>query len=410
MGVFTMPSLGADMEAGKLVEWLVKPGDAVTRGQVVAVVETQKGAIEVECFQEGRVAQLEALLGQTLPVGAPLAVILAPGETTAPEAPAAPAKPVPATEPTPPAVAVAPPPPPSKPVAPPPSPASRPAQAGAGPAASPAARARAAELGLDLSTIKGTGPGGAVLLADVEAAATALPAPEAAPPRRGKPGLDIPAMRHAIAAAMARSKREIPHYYLAQTIDLQPAAGWLARTNAVRAPDARLLMSTLFLRVTALAARKVPGMNGHFVDGAFRPSEGVHVAPAISLRGGGLVTPAIRNTDMLGLDALMATLRDLVERARVGRLRSSEMTDGTITMTSMGETGADMITGVIYPPQVAIVGFGAPTRRPWVEDEAVVPRLTVVLTLAADHRVSDGRLGARFLAEIARLLQNPEGL
>ena len=217
-------------------------------------------------------------------------------------------------------------------------------------------------------------------------------------------------MRQAIAAAMARSKREIPHYYLAKTIDLQPATDWLAKTNAARAPDARLLMGALFLRATALAARKVTEMNGHYVDGAFRHSEGVHVALAVSLRGGGLVTPAIRDTDALGLDALMAAMRDLVERARVGRLRSSEMTDGTITMSSMGETGADMLTGVIYPPQVAIAGFGAPVRRPWIVGDAVLPRLTLTLTLAADHRVSDGRRGARFLDEIARLMQNPEGL
>jgi pyruvate dehydrogenase E2 component (dihydrolipoamide acetyltransferase) len=418
MGVFTMPSLGADMEAGKLVEWLVEPGDTVRSGDVVAVVETQKGAIEIEIFQSGIVDRLEAEVGATLPVGAPLAWLRAPGEEPSETPAAATPTPGPSTEPVAKQAGPVPEPPERRPIpqpAPaPPAPertaAVKPARA---PGASPAARARAAELGLDLAAIAGSGPGGAVLLADVETAAGSAPAQASQPPApssRGpaRSGLDITAMRQAIAAAMARSKREIPHYYLAQTIDLQPAADWLAAANAERTPERRLLMGALLLRATARAARAVPEMNGHYVDDTFRPSEAVHAGLAISLRGGGLVTPAIRDTDLLDLDALMAAMRDLVERARIGRLRSSEVSDGTITLTSMGETGADTLTGVIYPPQVAIVGFGAPVVRPWVIGAEIVPRRLVTVTLAADHRVSDGRRGAKFLAEIARLLGEPE--
>jgi pyruvate dehydrogenase E2 component (dihydrolipoamide acetyltransferase) len=429
MGVFTMPSLGADMDAGTLVEWLVKPGDRVSPGDIVAVVETQKGAIEIEIFEAGVIDRLEAEVGDRLPVGAPLARLTAPGE--APSQPTQPTQPP--AEPPPREVPAAPPlrPPAAAPPAPPPSPAQPPqapapavAATGAmrqGPPASPGARRRAAELGIDLAGVHGTGPGGAVLLADVEAAVAAprrreVPVQEEAPVqphppmhKAGKSGLDLEAMRAAIAAAMARSKREIPHYYLSHTIDLQPATDWLAATNAERPPERRLLMGALLVKATALAAQAVPGMNGQN-DGAFRPSEAVHAGVAVALRGGGLIAPAIRDAQALALDDLMAAMRDLVARARTGRLRSSEMTDGTITVSSMGETGAEALFGVIYPPQVALVGFGAPVRRPWVVGEALEARTVVTASLAADHRVSDGRRGARFLAEIERLLQAPEGL
>ena len=377
MSVFAMPSLGADMEAGTLVEWLVKPGDRVARGDIIAVVETQKGAIEIEIFEDGVVERLGASVGDRLPVGAPLAVIRGAEES-----------PVPAPPQEPVVVEV---------------PRAAPPGAGATPAASPAARALAAERGIELTGLLGSGPGGAILLADVEAAA----------PRErmaAKPGLDLAAMRTAIAAAMARSKREIPHYYLAQTVDLQPATDWLSATNAARPPEARLLMGTLFVKAAARAARAVPEMSGWHENGAFRASERVHAGVAISLRGGGLIAPAIHDADGLGLDELMAAMRDLVARVRTGRLRSSEMTDGTITVSSLGEGGADALTGVIYPPQVALVGFGAPVRRPWVLGEAVVPRTVVTVTLAADHRASDGRRGAKFLAEVDKLLQSPEAL
>ncbi len=412
MGVFTMPSLGADMDAGTLVEWLIKPGDAVKRGDVVAVVETQKGAIEIECFEEGEVESLDAELGAKLPVGAPLATIRSKGEA----APAAKAEPKPAKpEPKAPPAAASPAQAPKVPAPPPavqPTSAPNAARPGQGaPPASPAARAHARERGIDLSAVTGSGPAGAIVLADVETGApapTSSPTPRAAP--LGKPGLDQTAMRTAIANAMARSKREIPHYYLTQTVDLQAAADWLAALNAGRAPDARLLMGALVVKATALAATKVPEMNGHYSERGFSPSVQVHAGVAVALRGGGLIAPAIRDAAALSLDETMAAMRDLVARARTGRLRSSEMTDGTITISSMGETGAEAIGAVIYPPQVAILGVGAPQRRPWIADDAVAPRMTVTLTLSADHRVSDGRRGAKFLLEIDRLLQNPEAL
>ena len=407
MAIFAMPSLGADMDAGKLVEWLVGPGDTVKRGDVVAVVETQKGAIEIEIFLDGVVEQLEAALGATLPVGAPLATILAKGEAVATdvERPKAVVPEPKLAPPEPPASAKA-----KKPS---PVPQSVPATSPGAPApSSPAARVLAAARGVELSTLKGSGPMGAILLADVQSASaeTAASVAVGTPAPARKTGFDAQAMRVAIAAAMARSKREIPHYYLSQTIDLQPATDWLAITNAARVPDERLLMGALLVKAVTLAAATVPELNGQYGEAGFAPSTAVHAGVAVALRGGGLIAPAIRDAETLNLDQTMTAMRDLVARARSGRLRSSEMTDGTITISSMGETGVDQLTAVIYPPQVAIVGFGAPVVRPWVVDGAIAPRTLVTVTLSADHRVSDGRRGARFLAEIDRALQNPEAL
>ncbi len=217
-------------------------------------------------------------------------------------------------------------------------------------------------------------------------------------------------MRQGIAAAMTRSKREIPHYYMSHEVDLQKATDWLAQKNAGVAPAERLLMGALFVKVTALAARKVDGINGSFENGAFAASEAVNAGVAVALRGGGLVAPAIPAADELSLAELMAAMRDVVARARAGRLRSSEMTSGTITISSLGERGVDQMTGVIYPPQVALVTFGTPRAVPRVVGGEVLPRQVVAVTLAADHRASDGRRGARFLSEIDKLMQSPEAL
>ena len=391
MGVFSMPSLGADMADGVLVEWLTKPGDRVARGDVVAVVETQKGAIEIEVFEDGVIDRLDAQVGDRVPVGAPLAYIRSAGEDVR-EAVAAP--------------------PPARSGAAGHARRTRPAAAPhIAPAdgslrASPAARARAAELGMDLGGLAGTGPDGAILLADVD---TAAPAPPAAD-RPAWRGLDPGAMRTAIAAAMARSKQEIPHYYLSQTIDLQRATDWLAAQNETRPPERRLLMGAVLVKASALALAAAPALNGRWQGEAFRSSEAVHAGVAVALRGGGLIAPAIRDAHARDLDALMAAMRDLVARTRAGRLRSSEMSEGTVTISSMGERGAETLTGVIYPPQVALIGFGTPGVRPWIVDGRVAPRNLIVATLAADHRVSDGRLGARFLVDLDRLLQNPEAL
>ena len=217
-------------------------------------------------------------------------------------------------------------------------------------------------------------------------------------------------MRQAIAAAMSRSKREIPHYYLSQTVEVSAMLAWLEKLNADRAPPERVLPAAMFLRAIALAMAKMPELNGFWEDGRFRPGDGVHTGWAIALRGGGLVAPAIRDVDQRSLEELMAAMRDLVQRARSYGLRSSELSDPTVTITSLGDRGAESVLPIIYPPQVAMIGVGRIVTRPWVVDGAIGPRPIVVITLAGDHRASDGHRGGLLLAEIERLLQEPEAL
>ncbi|CAG1018250.1 pyruvate dehydrogenase E2 component (dihydrolipoamide acetyltransferase) [Burkholderiaceae bacterium] len=380
---FKLPSLGADMDEGTLLRWNVAPGQAVKKGDIIAVVDTTKAAVDVEIWVDGTVHRLVTEVGEKIPVGTVMALLLEAGEEApadegniaAPEAPAA---------------------------------------ATARQRVSPAARRRAAELGVPLAGIAGTGADAAVTLEDVERAAAAAAAPAAAP--AGTPaGAPAPTdrsaeMRRAIAAAMSRSKREIPHYYLAEPVPMRRALDWLRAANEQRPVTARLLPAVLLLKAVALAVRGFPEMNGVHVDGVFRPSEAVHLGVAISLRQGGLIAPALHDAGTRTLDELMRDLTDLVKRARAGSLRSSEMSDPTLTVTNLGDQGVDAVVGVIYPPQVALVGFGRIGERPWVEDGRVIAMPALTASLSADHRVSDGHRGALFLARLRDLLQQPESL
>jgi len=395
MNFFRMPSLGADMEAGTLLEWLKKPGDKVKRGDILAVVETQKGAIEIETFEDAVLGGILVQPGTKVAVGTPLAE-LADGKETLPVAPPEQISP-------PKAAMAAPPPTPVNTSAPPPAPAR------AGAMISPAARKLAAERGVDLATVEGSGPGGAVVFVDVERALRA--APEGGAPRaKGAVRSDMTEMRNAIANAMSRAKREIPHYYLSHTVNLGPAQKWLEARNADREPAHRVLLGALFVKAVSKALPGMADFNGFYVDGSYRPSEAVHVGIAIAVRGGGLIAPAIHDADRLSLDEIMTTLRDLVERVRSGRLRASQLSDPTITISSLGDRGVEALYGIIHPPQVALIGFGSPQLRPWVIGNAVATASVMAVTLAADHRVSDGHRGALFLGKIAAALEAPETL
>jgi pyruvate dehydrogenase E2 component (dihydrolipoamide acetyltransferase) len=424
MADFRMPALGADMETGKVVQWRVAPGSRVKRGDIVAVVETHKGAIDVEIFLEGEIDDLVPL-GSELPIGAVLAHVRTEGAPAGPpRSPEDLVQPATAASAAQPPTLRALPTSPALPTSaallgPPTSPASPtlPTRStGVSPPGrtkvSPAARRRAQERGIDPDRLHGSGIDGSVTLADVErAVARPQPAPPAvAMPREHMRGFDPAQMRQAIAAAMSRSKREIPHYYLASTLDFGAAGAWLQAYNGSRAPDERLLPAVLLLKATARALAERPQLNGFYIDGAFRPGAGIHVGWAIALRGGGLVAPAIHDADRQSLPELMGALRDLVQRARAGGLRSSELTDPTVTVTSLGDRGADSVLGVIYPPQVAMVGFGRVLERPWVVDGVVTPRAVVAASLAGEHRASDGHLGGLLLEAIDRALQSPETL
>ncbi|WP_432152848.1 2-oxo acid dehydrogenase subunit E2 [Streptomyces tricolor] len=511
MTAFTMPSLGADMEEGLLQEWLVSPGDRVRKGDVVAVVETDKAAVEVECFESGIVGRLLVAPGTRVPVGTPLAVIeeeAAPGVRAgsarvagtagAGEVPPGADEPVAKTEggtfvrapagrgtsarharatprgktarkaepaPEPADARVL-----QRPAGP--HPLGRPEPAavpvvGAGPLvrhlaelsgvdlatvhgtgtggritradvlraqpssgsrvrATPYARRLAHDLGVDLTTVRGTGDGGAVRAADVRSAVLAgSEATEPGPPDRRRAGERRPrpavpadsrseertgSMRRAIADLMSRAHREIPHYYLSTTIDLAAAEDWLRRINGSRPPADRLLPAALLLKAAAVAAREVPALNGYWRDDGFAAASDVHLGVAVSLRQGGLLVPVIHRADTLPPDALMSRLKDLVQRARRGRLRGSETTGATLTVTSLGDQGVETVFGVVHPPQVALVGFGAVVERPWAVDGMLGVRPVVTATLAADHRATDGSVGARYLTAVDRLLQKPEEL
>jgi pyruvate dehydrogenase E2 component (dihydrolipoamide acetyltransferase) len=454
-----MPSLGADMERGKLVEWLVTPGDYVHRGDVMATVDTEKTVMEVESFEDGVIAELLAAPGETLAVGAPMARITpTPATVTAPPVaapagtPAAPAEVGVEREHT------SPPPGAGAPSATPPvrrlarglgldltritgtgrgghitrtdveraASRQRPDAGSVRPVRiSPRARRLAGELGVDQTTVAGTGPRGAVTgedvlravrgnaPADVEshAGASRGPRPATAPaPAPPDTGQRATGLRRRIGALMSRSKKTIPHYYLGTTVDLQAAVAWMHAVNAQRPVSARLVPAALLLKACALAARQVPEVNGFYTEARFRPSQAVHLGVAVALREGGLVAPAIHDADTLTVDQLMERLRDVVTRARAGRLRRAEIADPTLTVTALGDLGVDTVYGVIYPPQVALVGFGRVRERPWAQDGMLTVRQAVTATLSADHRVSDGLRGGRFLDLVDEMLQRPEDL
>ena len=426
----------------------------------MAAVETDKSVIDVETFEEGVVAELLADIGDVLPVGAPLALITPTPASGAQVARSKVGQPPPARRDV-----VQPEDTSTRPLISPPvrqfahrvgvdtdtlhgtgrggaitrsdveraarltTPVDEPAPARRA-RSSPRARKLAGERGIDLATLVGTGPQGAVTEADVHAAANGAPAaaeaartlPVAAQPVAAEPAAAEPTartlkeanraagLRRAIGSLMARSKKTIPHYYLSTTIDMRAALAWMESRNAGRPVTARLIPAALLLKATALAAREVPEMNGYFDDDQFQPSGHINLGMVVALRKGGIVAPAILDADRLGLEELMERLRDLVARARGGRLQRAEMAEATMTITNLGDLGVDSVFGVIYPPQVALVGFGRVAERPWAHDGMVGVRPEITATLSADHRVSDGIRGAHFLARVDELLQEPEKL
>jgi pyruvate dehydrogenase E2 component (dihydrolipoamide acetyltransferase) len=439
---FTLPSLGADMDEGMLAAWLVAPGDTITRGQVIAEVETDKGIIEVECWEDAVVAELvvepseERLAVGTViarldamdsAAGVPREPALHTGTSESDEATTDVGLPM----------------------------------MQAAPAMSPPIRHLAHQLGVDDATITGSGPDGVVTRgdvrhaaahrrpsgiagdhairatpmarriaseqrvdvatiqprrsdglitsADVDAALAVEREAEEVPPQPAKADAGE-AMRRAIARSMERSKREIPHYYLATPIDVAVAMSWLDAVNEDRPITRRILPAALLLKAAALALADFPELNGHWVDGAFAASPRVNLGVAVSLRGGGLVAPAIHDASDLSLEDLMTALTDLVARARAGRLRGSEMSEQTCTVTNLGDRGVESTFPVIIPPQVAIIGFGRVADAPVVADGAVAVHPVVHASLAGDHRVTDGHTGGLFLLAIERRLQEPDTL
>lgn len=409
-----MPKLGTDMTEGKLVAWCKAPGETVHRGDILAQVDTDKGVIDVESFSDGVLESLVAQPGEIVPVGSVMAHLRS---VDAVPSVASPAVSLAADRPTAIDVTVE-------------SSAVR-SESDTAPTLpntealrvriSPSARRLAIELGVDITNVVGSGPEGVITREDIQRAKPIrMPAAmstdgtvEVSPVTTlvSLESVDRNArMRSAIAAAMTRSNREIPHYYLSTTIDFKKVLDWLTQQNDHRKVTDRLLYGVVLLKATAIALREVPELNAFWQDDQLQVQSSIHLGVAISLRGGGLVAPALHDVDRKSMDELMADFRDLVQRARTGKLRSSELSNQTITVTSLGEQGVESVFGVIYPPQVALVGFGKVVERPWCVEGQIVPRPLLTATLAGDHRATDGHRGGVFLAVLDRLLQEPEKL
>ncbi|WP_161888290.1 dihydrolipoamide acetyltransferase family protein [Pontibacter russatus] len=428
MIAYKMPSLGADMESGFLREWRVQPGDRINKGDIIAEVETQKGIIEIEVFEEGIIGELLVKIDDQVPVGTTMATILTDEEARSG------IKQVPTEARKETIVAL------------PVSETIKEQQTIAQPhriRASPLAKRIAAEKGIDITTVHGTGPEGAITREDVEHAQAAQVAPQAQPEKstiapqpaqpqkptiiKAKPAEPVnpeeiitekpaapPAtaaetIRMAVAAAMSKSNREIPHYYLETKIDMSKALTWLTETNKRRPVKERLLPAVLLIKAVAKALNDMPDLNAWWEDSLQR-KETINVGYVVALRIGGIMVPTIHDADTKTLEDLMLALNDLIPRARALRLRSSELADSTITVTSLGEGGVETVYGVIYPPQVALVGFGGITDQPWAENGMLTVRPVLTATLAADHRASDGSTGSKFLTAIKNYLQQPDKL
>lgn len=447
--VFAMPSLGADMDEGRVVEWLIAPGDHVERGQIVVVVETEKSDIEVEVFEAATVGELLVGEGEQVAVGTPIATMLPDQpashrqETThVPSAPMTIPTTIPTTAPTPTST-------PTSTSTAAPAPASTMQPAAPVSLRSPVLRHLAEELHVDPARVHGSGPGGRIGRTDIESAArdterrvsprarwllreqgvadgllrdlpgdrvvtgddvialgaqstpvdadTAARAADRAAERRA-------AMRRHIAGLMQRSWHEIPHFHVAKRLDLSPANERLTAINEDRPPAERIVPGALLLCAAARAAAATPECNGWWRDDAFEPADRVELGVVLSLRTGGIIVPTIADADRMTPDEMMARLAELVQRARQGRLRGSDLGTASITVTSLGDRGGDAVFGVIHPPQVALVGFGAVRDELWPDGDGGAVRPTVDATLTGDHRAIDGLVGSRYLTRVQRLL------
>jgi len=380
---FKMPSLGADMEAGTLCEWLVKPGDKVKRGDIIAVVDTQKGLIDIEVFDEGTISELLIKENEKVPVGTVMAFISSDKERIIEKEEKIPAKSIAEKKEI------------EKIIV---------AEIPHGIKASTLAKKMAAEKGIDLTTVKGSGEGGAITKKDVEQAIV-----EKIASKEEKKITASESIRMAVASAMSKSNREIPHYYLETKVDMSKALAWLSEANKQRSVKKRLLPVVVLLKAVAKALTEEPDLNGYW-DNGLQQKKDINIGFVVSLRTGGVMIPAIHNVDKKTIDELMASMNDIIPRARTMKLRSSELSESTITVTNLGEGNVETVYGVIYPPQVAIVGFGSITDQPWAEMGMLDVRPVLTITLSADHRATDGATGSRFLMAVKNYLQKPESL
>jgi pyruvate dehydrogenase E2 component (dihydrolipoamide acetyltransferase) len=429
-----MPKLSDTMTEGTLVKWIKKVGDTVAVGDILAEVETDKATMEMEAFDEGVLSEIYVKDGEKVEIGQKLALLVGKGE----KAPSAGTKPPqagpgvgqltgkPQAEPATDA---------ARATAKPPStdaetrPAEEPdaqgdtakAMGGGRIKASPLAKKVAAEMGIDLSRLQGSGPSGRIVRDDVVAAAktttakkpaTAPPSPVPPPPvpaAAAEKRIPLSGMRKTIAARLLQSKTTIPHFYLQAEIDAEPLSILRQQINAAAeaAGLGKLTVNDFFLKATAVAATRVPLANAAFDDDSIIQFANVQLACAVAVEEG-LVTPVIREAQKKTIGQISAELKDLAARARSKKLKPEEYQGGTITVSNLGGYGVEQFFAIINPPQAVIVSVGTILKKPVINPAGqVVPGQRIIVGISCDHRVVDGAVGAQFLSELKRLLETP---
>ncbi|MBB5353498.1 pyruvate dehydrogenase E2 component (dihydrolipoamide acetyltransferase) [Haloferula luteola] len=416
-----MPKLSDTMTEGTLIKWHKKVGDSVEIGDIVAEVETDKATMEMEAFDEGTITEIRIQEGEKAPIGGVLAVL--DGDDAGSEAAAPAETPQAQSEATPAATATSPAPSPPSPIT----------ESGDRIKASPLARKIAAEKGVDLTTLEGSGPAGRIVKADVEGAkagtkstqasaaeglaaaakakaAAPAPAPQAILPtaKEGDQTLPLSSMRRIIADRLLTSKQTIPHFYLHAEVDIAPLMALRSQVNsqAEQTHGNKYSVNDFVLKAAINAAQAVPEVNASFAGDSIVQFASVGMSVAIAVEDG-LVTPVIKSAETKSLLQISKEVKDMAARARDKKLKPAEFDGGTITVSNLGAWGVEFFDAIVNPPQALIVSVGAGIEKPVVKDGQIVPGLRMNVGISCDHRVVDGAVAARFLAEMKKLLEQP---
>jgi len=393
-----MPKLGFDMAEGTLVRWLKREGDTVEKGEVLAEIETDKATVEVEASVAGTLRRLIVAERSTVPVGAPIAILGTPDEPIdeAPAVQASAGPPAPRAA----AAAIA---PAATPAAGPPQPAS--GNLSGGVRASPLAHRLASERGIDLRSIPGSGPEGRIVKKDVLGASAAPPMVPAGPGET----LPLTRLRSAIGRRMLASKQQVPHFYLTIDVDAERLADTRQQLNSAQPEGAKLSINDFIVKASALALRDVPGLNASLAGDSILRHAQVNVGVAVAVEDG-LLTVVVRDADSLPLVRIGQEIREMVGRARQGRVRPEDVEGSTFTVSNLGMFDIDHFIAIINPPEAAILAAGSLRETPVVRDGQLAPGLRLKLTLSADHRVTDGAEAARWLQALRSRLEHPLSL
>lgn len=404
--VVSMPKLGFDMAEGTLVRWVKLEGETVNKGDILAEIETDKATVEVESSFAGVVHKHLVEQGSVVPVGTPIAIIAAPGEQVEDIPTTQPAQEVPAQAQTPQTAPAAPVQPAATPTAP------------AGPVkASPLARRMAAEQGLDMHTLRGSGPGGRIVKRDVENALKSIPASfpikPATPPAQmistaipGDETVPVDRLRAAIGRRMVESKQQVPHFYVTHACRVDELMSLRKKINSTLPEGEKISVNDFIIKAAGLALRRYPNLNASLNGDVILRHGDVNVGVAVAVPGG-LLTVVNRNTDQKPLRVISREVREMVTRARDGKVRPDDIEGSTFSISNLGMFDVDSFVAIINPPEAAILAVGSVQEVPVVEDGQIKPGMVLKITLSADHRITDGAEAAQFLQAMAEYLENP---